>query len=274
VTLTVTDDDDAEASTSSQVTVTAPGPNADPVADFTSSCAGLTCTFSDGSVDLDGTVSGWGWDFGDGANASARNPSHTYGGDGSYTVTLTVTDDDGALGFTSKQVSVTRPPNAPPAADFGSSCTGLTCTFTDRSTDGDGSVASWSWTFGDGGTSTARNPSRTYATAGTYTVTLTITDNESATGQRSAPVAVTAPSAISLTATGRVDGAKQITTLSWTGASSARIDIYRNGVMVNNTPNDGRQSISRIFSGPATYVLKVCEAGTTICSNSVTVVFP
>jgi len=43
--------------------------------------------------------------------------------------------------------------------------------------------------------------------------------------------------------------------------------------MVNNTPNDGRQPISKVFSGPATYVLKVCHAGTTVCSNEVTVVF-
>ena len=43
--------------------------------------------------------------------------------------------------------------------------------------------------------------------------------------------------------------------------------------MVYDTPNDGLQSISRIFSGPATYVLKVCHAGTTVCSNSVTAVF-
>jgi PKD repeat protein len=131
----------------------------------------------------------------------------------------------------------------------------------------------WSWGFGDGGTSTARNPSRTCAAAGTYTVTLTATDNESATGQRSSPVTATASTSIVLTAKGRVDGDEQITVLTWTGATSARIDIYRNGVMVNNSPNDGRQAIRRVFSGAATYVLQVCHAGTTVCSNQATVVF-
>jgi PKD repeat protein len=274
VTLTVTDDDDAEASTSSQVTVTPPGPNADPVADFTPSCTGLTCAFTDGSTDSDGNIAGWQWDFGDGANANVESPTHPYTGEGSYTVALTVTDNDGAQASTSREVTVTRPPNVPPAADFTSSCTGLTCTFTDRSTDGDGSVTGWSWGFGDGATSTARNPSRTYAAAGAYTVTLTATDNESATGERSAPVTVTAPAAIVLAAKGRVDGAEQISVLTWTGATSARVDIYRNGVLVNNSPNDGRQAIRRTFSGPATYVFKVCHAGTTtVCSNQATVVF-
>jgi PKD repeat protein len=273
VSLTVTDAAAAEASTSSQVTVTPPGPNADPVADFTWSCPSLSCTFTDGSADSDGNITGWQWSFGDGTSAGVANPSHTYAGDGSYTVALTVTDNDGAQASMSQDVTVTHPPNAPPTADFSSSCTGLTCTFTDGSTDGDGSVTGWSWSFGDGGTSTARNPSRTYATAGTYTVTLTATDNETATGQRSAPVTVTAAPSISLTVKTKVDGTKQITILTWTGATSARVDIWRNGAMVNNTPNDGSQWISKVFAGPATYVLKVCEAGTTICSNVVTAVF-
>ncbi|MFZ5635758.1 MAG: M20/M25/M40 family metallo-hydrolase [Pseudomonadota bacterium] len=67
--------------------------------------------------------------------------------------------------------------NAPPVAAFTSSVSGLTANFVDASTDSDGSIVSRSWNFGDGGTSTATNPSRTYAAAGTYTVSLTVTDN-------------------------------------------------------------------------------------------------
>lgn len=272
VTLRVTDNLGSSGSATKQVTAEG-GPNGPPSAAFSSSCNDLECDFTDGSADPDGNITEWQWDFGDGVSASVRNPSHTYTGEGSYTVALNVTDNDGAQASTSQDVTVTRLPNVPPAADFTSSCTGLTCTFTDRSADADGSVTGWSWGFGDGGTSTTRNPSRTYAAAGTYTVTLTATDDESATGQRSAPVTVTAPPSIVLTATGKFDGTKQITTLTWTGATSERIDIYRNGVMANNTPNDGHQSISVVFSGPATYALKVCHAGTNVCSNEVTVVF-
>ena len=71
--------------------------------------------------------------------------------------------------------------NQPPTANFTSATNALTATFTDTSTDSDGTIAARAWTFGDGGTSTATNPSRTYATAGTYNVTLTITDDDGAT---------------------------------------------------------------------------------------------
>jgi PKD repeat protein len=84
-------------------------------------------------------------------------------------------------------------PNQLPQANFTLSCTDLACSFTDGSTDTDGSVTGWSWTFGDGGTSTAKNPSRTYAAAGTYSVTLTVTDNAGATNQFTTAVTVTAP---------------------------------------------------------------------------------
>ncbi len=82
-------------------------------------------------------------------------------------------------------------PNNAPTASFTSTTSGLTATFTDTSTDTDGTIASRSWAFGDGGTSTATNPSHTYATAGTYTVTLTVTDNGGASDTVSNSVTVT-----------------------------------------------------------------------------------
>ena len=81
--------------------------------------------------------------------------------------------------------------NQAPVAGFTNSCTGLSCTFTDASTDSDGTIASRSWNFGDGTTSTATNPSKTYAAAGTYTVTLTVTDNAGAQATTSRSVTVT-----------------------------------------------------------------------------------
>jgi len=81
--------------------------------------------------------------------------------------------------------------NVPPVANFSATTSGLTATFTDSSTDSDGSIASHSWTFGDGGTSTATSPSHTYTAAGTYTVTETVTDNGGATNSKSSSVTVT-----------------------------------------------------------------------------------
>ncbi len=84
--------------------------------------------------------------------------------------------------------------NTVPVADFSVTTSGLTASFTDSSTDSDGTIASRSWNFGDGTTSTATNPSRTYSAAGTYTVTLTVTDNGGATNTKTSSVTVTAGS--------------------------------------------------------------------------------
>ncbi len=146
------------------------------------------------------------------------------------------------------------PTNQPPAADFTSSCTGLTCNFTDQSFDSDGNVTGWSWTFGDGGTSTAQNPSRTYASAGTYTVKLTVTDNDGATQQRTASVQV-GTTAISLNVTGSTDATKQYMTLKWTGATGSTVDVYRDGTFIKNTANTGKYVNSRNLPGsPVVYV--------------------
>lgn len=67
--------------------------------------------------------------------------------------------------------------NTPPVANFSFTVNGLIAAFTDASTDTDGTIASRSWAFGDGTSSTATNPSHTYATGGTYNVTLTVLDN-------------------------------------------------------------------------------------------------
>ena len=85
------------------------------------------------------------------------------------------------------------PANQAPTADFSSSCTDLSCDFTDASSDSDGSIASYSWDFGDGNGSSAANPSHSYGSAGTYTVTLTVTDDDGASDSSSQSVTVEEP---------------------------------------------------------------------------------
>ncbi|NOJ91384.1 PKD domain-containing protein [Corallococcus coralloides] len=80
--------------------------------------------------------------------------------------------------------------NTPPVAHFGVTVSGLTATFSDASSDSDGTITARSWSFGDGSGSTATNPSRVYASAGNYTVSLTVTDNGGASHTRTQTVSV------------------------------------------------------------------------------------
>jgi serine protease len=61
--------------------------------------------------------------------------------------------------------------------------------------------------------------------------------------------------------------------LSWSGATSRQVDIYRDGVVRATTANDGFHTDSTGSRGQVTYIYKVCEAGTLTCSNEVTVAF-
>ena len=94
--------------------------------------------------------------------------------------------------------------NAAPVANFSSSVAGSTVAFSDASTDSDGTIVARQWTFGDGATSTATNPSHSYAANGTYTVTLTVTDDDGATASRSNVVTVGANLALNRPATGSI----------------------------------------------------------------------
>jgi len=81
-----------------------------------------------------------------------------------------------------------------PTANFSFTTNGLVASFTDTSTDSGGTIGTHSWTFGDGGTSTAANPSHTYAAAGTYSVTETVADSVNTTATNSTTKSVTVTS--------------------------------------------------------------------------------
>jgi hypothetical protein len=82
-----------------------------------------------------------------------------------------------------------------------------------------------------------------------------------------------APAQITLTARGyKVRGQRRVD-LSWSGATSTNVDVYRNGVVIVTTPNDGFYTDPVGGRGHATYTYRVCEAGTNTCSNDATVTF-
>jgi PKD repeat protein len=261
------------------------GGNISPTASFTVDCTLLQCLFDgSGSMDPDGAIVSYDWDFGDGNSSNSQIPTHLYAASGTYSVSLTVTDDQGATnvssqevtvddgtatsgGFTETDVSLNRNElatftievpaaadslevetsggtgnvdlliklgsapslndndcldrgpgndhsciidnpdqgtwfitvrsgttstgvevsaywfktgvsNLPPTSDFSFIANDLEVSFSDASSDADGSIAAWDWDFGDGNTSTAQNPVHDYAAAGSYDVTLTVVDDD------------------------------------------------------------------------------------------------
>ena len=235
--------------------------------------------FTDQSHDDDGTISSWRWDFGDGASSSEESPQHAYNAVGTYSASLTVTDDNGSQATISSQISVANiPPTAhvtangaegksevatgdtvmfdgsksqddkdpvragkivsyhwdldgdgkferettspsvtttypengtykvrlqvvddsgatalsnqvtiivhdrPPCSSFTFSPNAPTdadeVVFSDASSDADGTITSWEWSFGDGTTSTEKDPHHTFPDDGTYEVSLTVTDDD------------------------------------------------------------------------------------------------
>ncbi|MGK2924128.1 MAG: PKD domain-containing protein, partial [Lysobacterales bacterium] len=189
VKLNVEDDEGATDSYSKAVTVALP--NQAPTAQFSIHCQDNVCNFDGAaSSDTDGRVVNWGWKFGDGGTANGAQATHAYPAVGSYSITLTVKDDDGASGSRSNTVTVSMP-NQVPLADFTVTCDGLDCSADAAgSVDPDGEIVTFHWNLGDGQSAVGETVSHRYGAAGTFTLTLTVRDDDGGTGASSRAITV------------------------------------------------------------------------------------
>ena len=207
----------------------------DPVASFTSNVTTGSIPMSVGFTDTStNSPTEWTWTFGDGDYSYAENPSHEYTEAGTYTVTLTVTNDAGSDTVTeTSYITVASVPVAAFSAGVTSGTVPLTVTFTDSSTN---SPLTWTWAFGDGYFSYTQNPSHTYTTAGQYSVALTVT-NDAGTNvvtktqyiivnAAETPVATTIPTTITITTqrTTAVVTTVPVTTIGQTAATATEGD--------------------------------------------------
>jgi PKD repeat protein len=193
VTLTVFDDEGAKDTKTMSIIVK----NRAPIAKLTASASILDkqeiVTFDgSGSYDPDGNIVSFSWAFGDGTTGTGIHVTHSYFLVGSYTTTLTVTDNDGATDIASTTKTVRN--NSPVAIIedmIKTSYVGDTVTFNAaKSRDPDGYIVAYAWDFGDGTTATGITVSHAYKDNGVYTVTLIVTDNDGATSSADVPKTV------------------------------------------------------------------------------------
>jgi PKD repeat protein len=169
---------------------------------------GATVTLDgSGSTDDDDGIAAYVWTQVDGDPVTLSDPTsavttftapETDENGSNLTFRLTVKDAGGLQSSADSSIYVAptinepeAPANNPPTADYSFVRAKLKVTFTDRSTDSDGSIVSWVWDFGDGKkTSAVQNPRHRYRSKGTYTITLTVTDGGGAIDSTSKTITI------------------------------------------------------------------------------------
>jgi len=250
VSLTVTDDagdTSAPATTTATIDAANQVPIADPNGPYTGT-VGVPVNFDgSGSNDPDGTIQSYDWDFGDGTVVpdAGPTPTHTYATDGTFDVTLTVTDDAGATDSAMTTATIGLG-NQPPVADSNGPYTGtvgVPVSFDGSgSSDPDGTIRSYDWDFGDGTVvpDAGPTPTHTYAADGTFNVTLTVTDDAGATDSAMTTATITSDRGVieaEIEAPGSINGANR-------GRTSLGIGINLNGI-----DNGMQVEIEELFCG-------------------------
>jgi PKD repeat protein len=247
--------------------------------------APLAVSFSSaGSYDPEGVALSYAWTFGDGTTSTAANPSHTYQSPGSYSAQLSVSDGTSTTTSGSITINVTttgtnQPPVAVASATPMAGPAALLVTFSSAgSYDPEGATLTYNWTFGDGSTSTAANPSHSYA-AGTFSAQLRVSDGTNSTSSSPMTITVTNP-APTVLLTSPTNGASYAAPATFNLAASVtpnghtitKVQFY-NGTALLGEDTVSPYTLSLTNMGPATYSLvaqAVYDAGATTASPAVT----
>ncbi len=180
-----------------------------PLADFTypsNNCVQQSIQFTDASqTNGGGMITQWHWDFGDplsGPNNTSvlQNPAHQFSGPGSYTVTEIIINTSNCSDTSVHTITISPAPIANFTAD--TACVGSQTHFTDLSTSIGGIIIQYNWDFGDGSTSTLKDPVHTYLTSGVFQVNHSVTTQEGCTKDTMKSVLVTPAPVASFSASG------------------------------------------------------------------------
>ncbi len=216
------------------------------------------------SVDPDGSLIDFAWDFGDGHVATGMLTNHTFYLPGTYAATLTVTDNEGGTAQTRvaivvNELPVLTPTNTPPTANMNVvAVTPYLYRFTAYdSEDAEGLIIGYSWDFGDGSTTSGPYAEHPFTAAGTYLITLTTTDDDGATARTQ--TSITVPPA-----TSSAEEQQQIT-VNWDYADRTAISafrLYRNGEFICQTSNSEAtelRCLTPLEPGPITFTMTAVD---------------
>jgi PKD repeat protein len=217
------------------------------------------------------TVSSTEWDFGDGGSptnsATGTSASHTYRLPGTYVVTATMTDEDGARGSTSSEVVIAPALNAAITFDPAEAPAGRTISFMgDGSTAQTGSIVSYDWNFGEPSSpsNTASGPTAThsYRLPGTYVVRLTITGSSGEVAMATASIFAGPTLVPSITSTPSAPFAAQ--RVEFSGAASIALTGSITGYgwdFGDGSPGATGPLARHAFSAPGTYTVRLTLTG-------------
>ena len=227
VSLTVTDGGGLTSTTTVEINV-----NGAPVAiassDITTGNAPLEVNFiGSGSTDDNDDIVSYAWDFGTGDSSIAADPTYTFDNEGTYTVSLTVTDGGGLSSSTTIEITVLEDNNTPPIARIIANPTEgdapLPVIFDGSTSSDDAGIVSYLWDFDDGTTSNEISPVKSFDQPGVFNVILTVTDTRGVTDSDSVTITVTDPNANKppvAVASSSVSGGQAPLTVTFTGSNS------------------------------------------------------
>ena len=236
--------------------------NTAPTANFTSNTNGNVISLTNTST---GATS-YNWDFGDGNTSTEMSPTHEYTTDGTYTITMTATNECGSV-TTTETITIVTAPTVLFTANVQSGCAPMTVTFTDQST---GTVTSWLWeiTGATPASSTDQNPTFTFDTPGVYDVSLTVTNASGNYFLTQPQMIVVATTPIAAFDTNQSGGVYSFTNNS-VGATSYAWD-FGDGSMMSTDMNP-----THTYSSDGTYTVTLTainDCGSVTSTETVTVI--
>jgi PKD repeat protein len=229
---------------------------------------GNSFSFTNSSAIASGTLTHL-WSFGDGGTATTLNTTKTYSSAGTYLVKLVSTSNNGCKDSTTQQVVVNPMPSTAYSINSAAQClTGNSFSFTNSSSISSGTL-SHLWTFGDGGTTTTLNATKTYSSAGTYSVKLVSTSNNGCKDSTTRQVTVHPMPIAGFTVTPAIQCLTG-NSFSFTNSSTVSGGTTTSNWTFGNGSTSTNQNPTNSYTNVGTYTVKLISTSNNGCKDSTT----